>query len=189
MKAKFAKIRPSWVVAASLVLFTIGSILFSGRPVFGYSVSVVEEDMVLPENGPHGDWLRFQTTVGVMPYPNGGSRPSLAGTTQPIKIGRVYKEYGILSMPYWAHQDSEMGDLFLYSEQENHIGGTPVALDRLHFVEEAAGISIPREQGARWYKHIWGWLFPVLLLVWLFLWRREDRKREEEHWASDAPGE
>jgi hypothetical protein len=185
MQGKLAKIRPSWIVAGVLVLFTLGSILFSGRPVFGYSAYVIEEEMVLPENGPHPDWLRFQTTVGEMPWPNGRSRPSLAGTTNPIKIGHVYNEYGILGMPYWASPDSEMG-LFLYSEQETHIGGTPVDPDRLHFVEEAAGVSIPREQGARWYKHIWGWLFPILLAIWLFLWRREDRKREAEHWGDES---
>lgn len=188
MKDKLAKVRPSWWVAGILVLFTLGSLLFSGRPPLGYSTYVIEEVMTLPDNAPNARLLRYQSTVGVLPYPNGGTRPSLAGTTQPIKIGYVYTEYGILGMPYWAHRDSEIG-MFLYSEQAEHIGGTPMDPDRIHLVEAAAGVSIPREHSTRWYNHIWGWLFPILFVIWLLLWRREDRKREEEHWAAEASEE
>ena len=182
-------VRLSRVVLGMLVLFTLASILFSGRPIGGYGVSVVEEVMVLPDDAPEAEWLRRQTTVGELPYPNGRPRPWLADETQPVKIGRVYTEYGILGMPYWAQADEELG-LFIYSEGENHIGGAPINPARLQLLEQAAGVSIPREHSARWYQHVWGWMFPILFLIWLLLWRREDRKREEEElWGSDAPGE
>jgi hypothetical protein len=185
MKETLKKITPSRAVLGILLLFTLVSILFSGRPIAGYGVSVIEEVMVFPDNGPRAEWLRYQTTVGEMPYPNGRPRPSLANTTQPVKLGHVYTEYGILGMPYWAQPDSDLG-MFVYSEGENHIGGTPVDPRRVHLLEEATGVAIPREHSSRWYKHIWGWLFPILFLVWLLLWRREDRKREEEElWGSE----
>lgn len=179
------KITPSRAVLGILVLFTLASILFSGRPIAGYGVSVIEEVVVLPDNAPRAAMLRELTTVGEMPYPNGRARPSLANRTQPVKIGRVYTEYGILGMPYWAQADEELG-LFIYSEGENHIGGAPINPARLQLLDEAAGVSIPRDHSARWYQHVWGWLFPILFLVWLLLWRREDRKREEEElWGSE----
>ncbi|HVQ09395.1 MAG TPA: hypothetical protein VMS43_13260 [Allosphingosinicella sp.] len=179
------KMTPSRWVAGTLLLFTLVSILFSGRPIAGYGVSVIEEDMVLPDNAPRADMLRELTTVGELPYPNGRPRRSLANTTQPVKIGHVYTEYGILGMPYWAQPDGELG-MFIYSEGENHIGGAPLNPARLQLLEQAAGVSIPREHSSRWYKHIWGWLFPILFVVWLLLWRREDRKREEEElWGSE----
>lgn len=179
MKDKLKKITPSRAVAGILVLFTLVSILFAGRPIAGYGVSVIEEVMVLPDNAPGAEGLRELTTVGELPYPNGRARPWLAGTTQPVKIGYVYTEYGILGMPYWAQADEALG-IFIYSEGETHIGGAPLNPARLHLLEQAAGVSIPREHSVRWYKHIWGWLFPILFVTWLLLWRREDRKREEE---------
>lgn len=171
--------RPSRIVLGILVLFTLASILFSGRPIAGYGVSVIEEVMVLPDNAPRAAWLRDQTTVGEMPYPNGRARPWLANTVQPVRLGHVYTEYGIFGMPYWAQPDSDLG-MFVYSEGENHIGGTPVDPRRIQLLETAAGVPIPREHSSLWYKHIWGWLFPILFVTWLLLWRREDRKREEE---------
>lgn len=187
---KLKTIRPSRYALGILVLFTLASILFSGRPIGGYGVYVIEEVMELPDNAPRADWLRRQTTVGELPYPNGRPRPWLADATQPVRIGHVYTEYGILGMPYWASRDSELG-MFLYSEGVDHIGGRPLNDPRrIQQVEEAAGVSIPREHSARWYQHIWGWLFPILFATWLLLWRREDRKREEEElWGSDTPGE
>jgi hypothetical protein len=190
MKDKLVKIRPSRVLLGILVLFTLGSILFSGRPIGGYGVSVIEEVMVLPDNAPEAEWLRRQTTVGELAYPNGRPRPWLADEIQPVKIGYVYTEYGIFGMPYWAQADDTLG-LFLYSEGVDHIGGRPLNTPtRIRQVEEAAGVSIPREPGARWYRHVWGWIFPILFVTWLLLWRREDRKREEEElWGSDARSE
>lgn len=185
MKEKLAKLRPSWVVAGILVLFTLASILFSGRPVFGYGVSVVERELVIPDN-PQTEGLRELATVGELPYPNGGIRSGLAGTRQPLRLGYVYTEYGILGMPYWAQLDPALG-MVLYVETENHINAVPINPQRLDLLERQAGVPIPREHGTRWYNHIWGWLFPILFLVWLFLWRREDGKREEEHWARDTP--
>jgi hypothetical protein len=186
---KLKTIRPSRYVLGILVLFTLASILFSGRPIAGYGVSIVEEVMVLPDNAPHAAGLRELTTVGELPYPNGRARPWLAGTTQPVRIGYVYTEYGIFGMPYWAQPDEELG-MFIYAEGENHIGGAPINPARLQLLDQAAGVPIPREHSARWYKHIWGWLFPILFATWLLLWRREDRKREEEElYGSDAPSE
>ncbi|HEV7659574.1 MAG TPA: hypothetical protein VGO55_06980 [Allosphingosinicella sp.] len=186
---KLKTIRPSRYVLGTLVAFTLASILFSGRPIAGYGVSVVEEVMVFPDTAPRADWLRRQTTVGELPYPNGRARLWLADTVQPVKLGYVYTEYGIFGMPYWAQPDSELG-MFVYSEGVDHIGGTPVDPRRIQLLEMASGVSVPREHSSLWYKHIWGWLFPILFLTWLLLWRREDRKREEEElWSSDAPSE
>lgn len=187
MKDKLKKVRPSWVAAGLLILFTLVSIGFSGRPPLGYSASVVEYELTIPDNA-QTEGLREVATVGELPWPNGGTRPGLAGTRQPLKLGYVYNEYGILSMPYWAQLDPELG-MVIYVETENHINAAPINPQRLDLLERQAGVAIPREHSTRWYNHVWGWVFPILFLVWLFLWRREDRKREEEHWASDAPSE
>lgn len=178
------KIRRSWIALGLLAAFTLGSILFSGRPIFGYGASVVEEVMVIPE-GPRSAQLREVASVGELPYPNGGTRSGLAGTRQPLKLGYVDTEYGILGMPYWAQADPQLG-MVLYVETEEHLNAAPIDPRRIDMLQQMAGVPIPREHSTHWYFHIWGWLFPILFFAWLWLWRKEDRAREAEHWGEEA---
>ena len=101
------KIRPSRVGARRCrCCVTLGSILFSGRPVAGYGVSVIEEVMVLPDNGRRApNALRYADHgSGEMPYPNGRPRRSRRehrSRRRALKARRMPMPNGWqLSMPY-----------------------------------------------------------------------------------------
>lgn len=187
MKAQLKKIRPSWVAAGITILFVVGAILVSGRPILYYSASVIEDELVVPEE--RTEALRRLLPVVIIPYPNGRVRPSLADTRQPVRLGYVYTEYGFLGMPLWAHLEPDLDTVFYMEGESGYYAATinnaasnnPA---RLAYWERETGISIPREHGTRWYNHIWGWLLPVLLLIWFLLRRKEDWEREEAHWNS-----
>jgi hypothetical protein len=153
------------------------------RPIFGYGATVLDETMVIAD-GPRAGALREMAGMGELPYPNGGTRPGLAETQQPIRLGQAYREYGILGMPYWAVPEPELG-MMIYVEAPEHINAAPIDPRRIDLLQQMAGVPIPREPAYRWYVHMWGWLFPILFLAWLIVWRREDRAREEEHWTGD----
>ena len=177
------KIKPSWIAAGVLVLFVLGSILFSGRPVFAFSLYQVHEIRTLPDD-PRLEDVRSYTRVAEIPWSNGRVRDDLAGQRQPLKLGWVYYDYGILSMPYWAQ--SGFGPV-VYLEGAYGISFAQLSPSQIGMVEERGSGPIPRDYSFPWYLHIWGWLFPILLLLWLWLWRREDRKREAEHWGEELP--
>lgn len=174
------KIRPSWIAAGVLVLFTLGAILFSGKPVFAFSLYQVHEIRTLPDDPRLEDVRRYAQTA-MIPYPNGRVRDDLAGR-QPLKLGWVYYDYGILSMPYWA--ESGFGPV-VYIEGEYGLDLAQLGPSQIGMLEERGGGSVPRDFSFPWYLHVWGWLFPILLLLWLWLWRREDKKREAAHWGDE----
>ena len=103
---------------------------------------------------------------------------------QPLKVGWIYSEYGVFSMPFLAQAE---GGPFVYIEGPEAIRGAFLSPSQLTMLEERGSGPIPRDFSFPWYQHIWGWLLPILALVCFLLWRREDRAREAAHWGDDLP--
>jgi len=175
----FSKVRPSWWAAGATVLFLVCSIVLSGRPVLTFSVHNVHELMTLPDD-PRLERVRYYTSNGQVPYPGGRTYPSRARARQPLKLGWVYEEYGVFGMPFWASTDME---LFVYYEGPTMVHAGYLAPSQLALLEEMGSGPIPRDARFPWYQHIWGWLLPILILIWFLLWRREDRARDAAHWG------
>jgi hypothetical protein len=175
------KIRPSWVAAGLTVLFLVCSIVLSGRPVLTFSAHQVHEIMTLPDD-PRLEEVRRYTWLGEIPYPGGRIYRYRGQQRQPLKIGWVYAEYGVFSMPFWAQ--SEYGP-FVYVEGAEAIRGAFLSPSQVNMLEERGSGPIPRDFSFPWYQHVWGWLLPILVLAWFLLWRREDRAREAAHWGDD----
>jgi hypothetical protein len=173
------KLRPSWVALGAIVLFLICAMVLSGRPVLTFGVHNVHELRTLPDD-PRLEAARGYTWSGEVPYPDGRFYPSRARERQPLKIGWVYTEYGVFSMPFWAQSD--MG-LFLYVEGPGAVRVGYLSPSQIALLEQQGSGPIPQDAGFPWYQHIWGWLLPILVLVWYLLWRREDRAREAALWS------
>lgn len=179
MRETLAKTRPSWIAAGAVALLLVFSILLSGRPVLTYSVNQISELKTLPDD-PRLDQMRYLTFEGWMPYPAERIYPNRGGPRQPLRVGWVYSEYGVFGMPFWAQAEE---GLWLYVEQPTAVRFGYLSPGRIERLEELGSGPIPREAGFPWYRHIWGWLLPLLGLIWFLLWRREDRAREAAHWA------
>jgi hypothetical protein len=179
-----AKVRPSWVAAGALVLFLICAIVLSGRPVLSFSIHQVHEIATLPDD-PRLEEVRRYTYAGEIPYPAGRVYRYRAEQRQPLKVGWVYSEYGVFSMPFWAQSE---GGPFVYIEGAEAVRGAFLSPSQLTMLEERGSGPLPRDFSFPWYQHVWGWLLPILALIWFLLWRREDRARDAAHWADIEQG-
>ena len=175
------QITASRVILAVLVVMTICSLAFSGRPWRGYSAPRVAEIATLPDNERLADVRRYTEIGAGVFFHVGGPRPEIAGTRQPVKLGFAYHEYGIFGMPYWV------GDEYGLVTSIDTVPGVQVAgiaPGQIPLLDEMLGAPIAANYRFRWYLHIWGWLFPILIVALILAWRREGRIREEEHWNS-----
>ena len=161
--------------------------MLSGRPVLTFSVHNMHELMTLPDD-PRLERARDYTINGEVPYPGGRTYPSRGRERQPLKVGWVYTEYGVFGMPFWAHTDAQMEGLFVYVEGPTMFHAGYLGPSQIDLLEESGSGPIPRDAKFPWWQHIWGWLLPILGLIWFLLWRREDKKAEEEHWADVEQG-
>jgi hypothetical protein len=173
------QITPSRIVLGVLIAGVLAAMIFSGRPWRGYSAYQIREIRTLPDD-PRLASVRRYTQIALYPYVGGEARPELSIGRQPVRLGWAYQEYGILGMPYWAQSDQ---GLVVYMEAPDGLQFGPVTPGQIPVLEAAGAGQIPRDYSFPWYFHIWGWLFPPAFLLWLWLWRREDRAREEAHWA------
>ena len=170
------KITPSRIVLGVLIVMVLAAMIFSGRPWRGYSIYRVAEIATLPDNERLAPVRRYtEIGSGIFPHLN-GPRPELGEGRQPLRVGWAYHEYGILGMPYWV--DSEIG-LVTAIDTPNGVQIGAITPGQIPLLEEMVGAPIVRNYSFRWYLQIWGWLFPPLFLLWLYLWRREDRQEEE----------
>lgn len=171
------KITPSRVLLAVLVLFTLGAMIFSGRPWRGYSMPRVAEIALLPDNEALAQVRRYtEIGSGIFPYIDGSVRPELGRARQPLHLGYAYDEYGILGMPYWV--GGEYG-MVSYLETPEGVQVAVISPGQRPLLDGMVGRPVTRDYAFRWYVHIWGWLFPPLFILWLLAWRREDKREEE----------
>ena len=171
------KVTPSRVVLAVLVLATLLVLVFSGRPWRGYNMPRIAEIAVLPDDS-RTEAVRRYTEIGsgIFPWLD-GPRPELAGERQPLRLGYAYVEYGILGMPYGV--GDEFG-LVTYFDSPAGIQFGVIAPGQRPLLDEMVGRPLTRDYEFRWYLYVWGWLFPVLFLLWIYLWWREDRQEEQK---------
>ncbi len=117
---------------------------------------------------------------GMLPYTarqraNRAERGAEAEPRQP-KVGYSYRELSVLRVPIWAYEDQ---GLVAYSEAHDGYYYVPLG--------EAQAAEIDRISGSRFadygfplWKHLWGWLFLVGMIVWTFLHLRAGAKLDEE---------
>jgi hypothetical protein len=168
--------RPSRVLLAILVLGTLLAMILSGRPWRGYSMPRVEQIAALPDS-PQLAPVRRYTEIGSGLFPYiGGPRPDRNGRRPELKLGFAYEEQGILGMPYWV---SDEYGLVTYLETEPGIQFAMIGPGQRPLLDGMLGRPVTQQYRFRWYRHLWGWLFPLAFLIWIFLWRREDQQEEQ----------
>ncbi len=174
----------SWVLAALLAVAVLANALLTNRPLQGYSMYQIEEIATLPETPELADVRRY-TEIGAGEIPHlRGARDDLDASAQPLKLGWLYRESGILGLPYWAENVSTLPALYIdYGDAYRYAGVGP---RQVSLLEEKAGRPVLRDYEFRWYRHVWGWLFPLAIGLLILLWRKEARAREEAMWALDS---
>ena len=174
----------SWVLAALLAVGVLANALLSNRPLQGYSMYQIEEIATLPETPELADVRRY-TEIGAGEIPHlRGARDDVDAEAEPLKLGWVYRESGILGLPYWAENVSTLPALYIdYGDAYRYAGVGP---RQVPLLEEKAGRPVLRDYEFRWYRHVWGWLFPLAIGLLILLWRKEARAREEAMWAPDS---
>lgn len=168
--------------AAVLAIGVIANMLLSNRPMTGYGMLRIEEIATLPDTPELADVRRYtQIGSGFIPHMR-GHRPPGPGTP-PLKLGWVYEEYGILSLPYWASNASTGPKLYFDTGYGYPVAG--VTPRQIPLLEQKAGSPILSGYSFAWYRHVWGWVFPLSLVLLVWLWLRERRAEEEAHWGYD----
>lgn len=141
------------------------------------SLAAVEPVETLPDR-PELYSVRSYTEI-LLPYT---ARRRAARADDPVeqrpqlRVGYAYRELSILRLPLWA---SEEAGLVTYFETPL---GWQIALmgpEQLRMLEGITGRSYS-EYSFPFWKHMWGWLFVLGLIVWYLLHRRADAKWREE---------
>lgn len=175
----------SWFLASLMVVGVFANALLSNRPLQGYTMYQIEEIATLPDSPDLADVRRY-TEIGSGELPHLRGARNVDADEQPLKLGWLYRESGILGLPYWAENVSAMPILYIdYGDGYRYAGVGP---RQVPLLEEKAGRPILRDYEFRWYRHVWGWLFPLALGLLILLWRKEARSREEAEWAAEAEG-
>ena len=174
----------SLVLAVLMVVGVLANALLSNRPLQGYTMYQIEEIATLPDSPELADVRRY-TEIGSGEIPHlRGVRDDVDAADQPLKLGWIYRESGILGLPYWAANVSTMPALYIdYGDRYRYAGVGP---NQVALLEEKAGRPILRDYRFSWQRHVWGWLFPLALALLIWLWRKEARQREAEAWAAEV---
>ena len=182
------KIQLSWVLTALLVIGVVANLVLTRRPPSGYSMLEIEEIAELPDTPELADVRRYtEIGSGFIPHLRPRSEP-VDIRDQPLKVGWVYKESGMLGLPYWAEDVSTGPSLFIDTGEGYQIAG--VGPRQIPLLEQKVGRPFLSEYRFSAWKHMWGWLFPLSLLLLILLWLREARARERAEWARmNADGE
>lgn len=172
-------IKPYWVVAALLAIGVLGNMLFSSRPMTGYSMLRIEEIATLPDTPELADVRRYtEIGSGYIPHMRVRGTPE---ARPPLKLGWVYQERGIMSLPYWASDVSTGPSLYYDTGFGYQIAG--VAPGQVALLEQKAGSPVLSGYRFSPWWHMWGWVFPLTLILLAFLWLRERRAAEDARWV------
>lgn len=174
---------PAWsrTLLAAIALAVAAALLLSDRPVGLTDMMRIEEIAILPDSG-RLEPVRRYTMIGsgLIPYMPGEPAPP-ATARPPIKLGWVYREISGLRMPFFAA--SQFGPVTFVELAQ----GRQYALmgpEQLAELDARAGRAMTAGYSFQWYKRLWGWLIVFALIGWTLLRRREERIREDLHWAS-----
>lgn len=176
----------SLVLAVLMVVGVLANALLSNRPLQGYTMYQIEEIATLPDSPELADVRRY-TEIGAGEIPHLRGARNVDADEQPLKLGWLYRESGILGLPYWAENVSTMPALYIdYGDAYRYAGVGP---RQVPLLEQKAGRPVLRDYQFHWYRHVWGWMFPLALALLIWLWRKEARAREEEEWAAEVESE
>ncbi|MBX3562430.1 MAG: hypothetical protein KF780_11540 [Sphingomonas sp.] len=175
------EIAKSRTLLALIALAFAAIALLSDRPWNAATSYRIVEIAALPDD-PRLAQLRRYTEIGsgAIAYLPGEERPAMRAP-QPLKIGWAYSEFSLLKLPFWA--SGEIG-LVTYLETPTWRHFAIISPGQRPLLDELIGSEIVAENGFRWYRHVWGWLFVAAMLLWTWLRHREDLAREEAHWAA-----
>ena len=177
----------SWILASLLAVGVIANALLTNRPLQGYSMYQIDEIGTLPDTPALADVRRYtEIGAGEIPHLRGAS-DDVDPSRQPLKLGWIYRESGILGLPYWAENVSTLPSLYIdHGDGYRYAGVGP---RQVPLLEEKAGRPVLRDYEFHWYRHVWGWLFPLSLALLIMLWRKEALAREEAAWTADPEAE
>ena len=175
------KIKPYWVVAGLLAVFLIVNMVVTNRPLSGYKMLQIEEIATLPDTPELADVRRYtQIGSGNIPHLRGNRTPTV---NPPLKVGWVYEESGIMGLPYWASDVSTGPSLYYDTGYGYQIAG--VAPGQVALLEQKAGSPVLTGYSFSGWRYMWGWLFPLTLILLAWLWVRERNAAEDAHWRFD----
>jgi hypothetical protein len=162
-----------------LVLALVAAVFLGGRPKLPANTPRIHAIERLPETPRLAPVRRYtEYGSGILPY-NARERKDRErrrwNELQPLQLGYSYREISFFGLPIWAYP--EYG-LVTFVEVPS---GYQIAILRSKQVEllgellgrDVSGYSLP------YWKHLWGWLFPLGFLAALFLLLREDARRRE----------
>jgi hypothetical protein len=174
------KFMSSRIFLTLLALAMAAVLVLTDRPWGLTSSPRVEELAALPDDPRLEPVRRFtQWGPGVFPYVSERAKAAAKRADPPLKLGRTYREWNMLGMPFYAAAEPYDGhDLVTYLELSGGIKVAVIDGEQRALIEDLAGRSLDEDEEFAWYEHLWGWLFVIGILVWHGLSSREIRRAE-----------
>ena len=109
-------------------------------------------------------------------YPPRAAPRAPAPGAPPLKAGIAYREVTLFGMPLWAYPEP---GLVTYYERPDHMQVLVIPPDERATLDEATGMAYSQVRFP-WYFHLWGWILPLLILLWTKARAVDIRRAEEE---------
>jgi hypothetical protein len=111
------------------------------------------------------------------------SRPDLPFAPSRVALGRQFRTFEALKLPFAAYSDS---GYVLYAESRKRLQIIPLDDAQLAAVNAAAGRDLTAGYKLPWWNYVWGWGFALVMAIWLvFQFAHEAKMRRLENEAED----
>jgi hypothetical protein len=175
-------------IMLGLLAVAMAAVMFlTDRPWGLTSSPRVDEIAVLPDD-PRLEPLRRQIQWGPDGYPYISERARAAATSDAprLKLGWTYREWNILGMPFAAYDES---GFVAFLELRRGIKLAILDQPRLDLLARITGRDPTQGYAFAAWRHVWGWLIVLGLIVWQILGSREIRRARAAERAADAEPE
>ena len=167
------------MVLAALALGVAAALILSDRPWSATSMPRIDEIAALPET-PEADAATSGAEVGVvLPYDRDQALRQARGDALSFgsKLGYSYREVSIARMPLWAKR--ELGFVKFRPSPDGYYA-EPLGDEQMARLKAVTGKDWAGSYAFPFWAHMWGWLFALGFLAWLYLNHRAQVKWREE---------
>jgi hypothetical protein len=162
-----------------LVLAMVAAILLGGRPKLPANTPRIHAIEQLPDDAKLAKVRRYtEYGSGILPY-NRREQQDRAmrdwSDRQPLRVGYSYREISFFGLPVWAYP--EYG-LVTFIEVPAGYNMAILRPQQVELLQELTGRDYS-DYSFPWWKHLWGWLFPIGFIAAALRLLQEDRRRRE----------
>jgi len=168
-------------LATLMIVLLLGTQLISHRPRAATNRPWVAHVADVPEEKVDlvGDYVGSGTAIPADRYDPPFGMRAKTDTDKPLsppKLGYSFREVGLLGMPLFAYTDK---GFVIYAEDDTKFMMTPINEEGRKVLGDGM-TPVGKDYVFPFWDYLWGWSLILLVLGWVFVWWRSDKKYRAE---------